>query len=74
MNKKSPSSAFLAVILIGGIFLASAMRSGTVQASTGGIGIPKPSVPEFTVALVDTSYDVPTTYSTDPYTGKQLTH
>jgi hypothetical protein len=36
--------------------------------------IPTPSVPEFTVELVDTSYDVPTTYSTDPYTGKQVTH
>jgi len=36
--------------------------------------IPKPSVPEFSVALVDTSYDVPTTYSTDPYTGKQVAH
>jgi len=33
-----------------------------------------PAVPEFTVELVDSSYDVPTTYSTDPYTGKQVTH
>lgn len=33
-----------------------------------------PAVPEFTVELVDTSYDVPKTYSTDPYTGKQVTH
>ena len=33
-----------------------------------------PSVPEFTVELVDSSYDVPTTYSTDPYTGKRITH
>ncbi len=36
--------------------------------------IPTPSVPEFTVELVDTSYDVPTTYSTDPYTGETVTH
>lgn len=36
--------------------------------------VPKPSVPEFTVALVDASYDVPTTYSIDPYTGKQVAH
>lgn len=41
---------------------------------TAPASIPKPSVPEFTVELVDTSYDVPTTYSTDPYTGKQVTH
>jgi hypothetical protein len=36
--------------------------------------IPKPSVPEFTVKLVDSSYDVPTTYSTNPYTGEKVTH
>ncbi len=35
-----------------------------------------PSVPEFTVQYVDHSYDVPVThwYSTDPYTGQQITH
>ena len=36
--------------------------------------ITKPSVPEFTVKLVDSSYDVPTTYSIDPYTGENVTH
>jgi hypothetical protein len=36
--------------------------------------IPEPSVPEFTVELLDTSLDVPTTYSTDPYTGDPVTH
>jgi len=36
--------------------------------------IPKPSVPEFTLKLVDNSYEVPTTYSTDPYTGQTITH
>ena len=37
--------------------------------------IPKPSVPEFTVKMVDRSYDVPLTYtnSTNPYTGQQVT-
>jgi hypothetical protein len=34
----------------------------------------KPSVPEFTVKLVEESYDVPTTYSIDPYTGENVTH
>ena len=73
MNKKSSLSAFLVVILIGGLFLANAMRFGIVQAFAVD-SIPKPSVPEFTVELVDTSYDVPTTYSTDPYTGDTVTH
>ena len=36
--------------------------------------IPKPSVPEFTVKFVDYSYDVPTTTSIDPYTGKTVTN
>jgi hypothetical protein len=36
--------------------------------------IPTPSVPEFTVDLVDNSYDMPTTYSIDPYTGANVTH
>jgi hypothetical protein len=34
--------------------------------------IPKPSVPEFSLKYVDHSYDVPTTYGTDPYTGKTI--
>ena len=41
---------------------------------TESASIPTPSVPEFTVQLLDTSYDVPTTYSTDPYTGDTVTH
>jgi hypothetical protein len=42
--------------------------------STEPASIPKPSVPEFTVDFFDSSYDVPTTYSTDPYTGETITH
>ena len=36
--------------------------------------ITKPAVPQFTVQLVDNSYDVPTTHSIDPYTGEDITH
>jgi len=46
--------------------LAATMLFGIVHA--------KPSVPEFTVKLVAHPYDVPTTYSTDPYTGETITH
>ena len=35
---------------------------------------PKLLVPEFTVKLVDNSYDVPTTHSIDPYTGQNITN
>ena len=33
-----------------------------------------PSTPTFTVTLTNTSYTVPTTYSTDPQTGATVTH
>jgi hypothetical protein len=34
----------------------------------------KPSVPEFTVYVIDHSYDAPATYSIDKYTGETITH
>ncbi|MGE5555929.1 MAG: hypothetical protein ACM3UY_06690 [Methanocella sp.] len=36
--------------------------------------ITKPSTPEFTIQYVAHPYDVPTTYSIDPYTGQTITH
>jgi hypothetical protein len=36
--------------------------------------IPKPSVPEFTIQYVAHPYDVPATYTIDPYTGETITH
>ena len=36
--------------------------------------IPKPSVPEFTLKYIDSSYDVPATTSIDQYTGKTVTN
>ena len=37
--------------------------------------IVKPSIPEFTIRLVDLSYDVPATYAKDPLTGNTvMTH
>ncbi len=74
MNKKSLLSAFLTATLFAGLFLASATHFGTVQASTDVNGIPKPSVPEFNVTLVDSSYVTPSTNTTDPYTGQTVTH
>jgi len=75
VNKKSHLSV-LAVILIGGLFLASALRFGTVQASSFTVdSISKPSVPEFSVRIVTYPYDVPakTTTTIDEYTGKETT-
>jgi hypothetical protein len=76
VDKKSLLSAFLGVILIGGLFLASTMPFGTVQASTFTVdSISKPSAPEFSVRIVAYPYDVPpeTTTIIDEYTGKETT-
>jgi hypothetical protein len=35
--------------------------------------VSRPSVPTFSVKFIDTSYDVPPTQTTDPYTGKTTT-
>lgn len=73
LDKKSLLSVFFIAILIGGLILAYAMRFGTVQASADVSGIPKPSVPEFTLKYLDYSYDVPPTYGIDQYTGENVT-
>ena len=36
--------------------------------------IPTPSVPVFSIAIINSSYNVPPTYSTDPYTGQTVTN
>jgi hypothetical protein len=59
-------SLLLALLLI----LLSSNLLVIVSASA----VSAPSVPEFTVNYVDASYDVPTTYSIDPYTGADVTH
>ncbi len=57
------------------LFITALLASNLlmVEASSAQ-SIPKPSVPEFTVYLVNHPYDVPSTsptYTTDPYTGEQ---
>jgi hypothetical protein len=72
VNNKSLSIAFWATIILSGLILTSATRFGTAQASTGYSSTPKPTVPEFTLKLVEHPYDVSPTYSTDPYTGESV--
>jgi hypothetical protein len=50
--------------------LSSLVMVGSVFAQS----IPTPSVPEFSLRFVDASYDVPTTYTIDDYTGQNITH
>lgn len=70
MNNISKSSAvfFILIMAISSLSLI-VIKSAFAQA------IPKPSVPQFTLSLVDKSYDVlpKTTSTTDPYNGKITT-
>jgi hypothetical protein len=59
----------IGLMLIAIIALSSLMIIKPVNSQ-----ITKPSVPEFSIKLVDNSYDVPTTYTTDPYTGVTVTN
>jgi hypothetical protein len=64
VNKK----AFLAVLVCA--FLASSLVLKMANAQTT---IPTPSVPEFTLKLVEHPYDVSPATTIDPYTGKNTT-
>jgi hypothetical protein len=56
------------------IFVLSA--SAMLMVFPSGVLAANPSVPDFTVAYVDHSYNVPITHwtTTDPYTGEQIVH
>ncbi|MGD6851480.1 MAG: hypothetical protein ACQCN6_05395 [Candidatus Bathyarchaeia archaeon] len=64
----TPKNKVSSLILI--LILAA---SSLMLIQTAFAQIPKPSVPEFTAKFIDHSYDVPTTTSTDPYTGQYVT-
>jgi hypothetical protein len=68
---KNRFSIFLIAVLISGLILVGISHFGKVQAEPS---ITKPSVPEFTVKFVDNSYDMPATFSIDPYTGENVTN
>lgn len=61
---KPLSRLLLMIILVCGLSFQASCVSG----------VSKPSVPEFTLRFVEESYDVPTTYSIDPFLGTNVTH
>ena len=61
-----------AMLMLITCLVASSLMALTVTSTTAQAGY-KPSVPQFTVKLVDSSYDVPPIYTTDPYTGEPTT-
>jgi hypothetical protein len=61
---KCATLLLIAVLAVSGLIMVS---SAFAQSIT------KPSVPEFTVKLIDTSYYVSPTTTTDPYTGETVT-
>lgn len=63
--KPTSKKAILAILVA--IAVSSIILAQTAYAATHNV-----SVPEFTVKYVDYSYDEPTTYGTDPYTGETI--
>jgi hypothetical protein len=62
----------IVILMMVHLFLMSSLNG--VVFSTSNLGdIQIPSVPEFTVRYVDLSYDIPTTYEIDQFTGKNVT-
>ena len=57
-------SVLIVVILAFSVFLTESVNAQT---------IPKPSVPQFSIQVIDNSYDTTATIQTDPYTGQQTT-
>jgi len=55
------------IVLLLSSLLVLTISPLTVQAVT------KPSIPQFTVKLIDNSYDVPAIQIKDPYTGEVTT-
>jgi hypothetical protein len=67
-------SLFLVVILLVSIlWTITSSCAQTTPDITPYPEIPKPSVPQFTVKLIDSSYDIPASTSIDPYTGQTIT-
>jgi hypothetical protein len=56
------------------LIIMMAVSSLLLVASASAQSILKPPVPEFAVNYIDNSYDVPPSYSTNPYTGENITH
>jgi len=72
LGVKVLAAAFIMALLLS--VLVGTMHFGAAHASIDVNGIPKPSIPEYSVKFVDNSYDEPPTYEIDPYTGENVTH
>jgi len=67
MNSVSKVWTLTFIVLLLTSLLVLSVTSTNIQATS------KPSIPQFTIKLVDNSYDVPPTQSTNPYTGEVTT-
>jgi hypothetical protein len=60
-----------ALILI--LLMAISSASLLIVKPTNAQTLPTPSIPQFSLKFVDSSYDVPTSVTTDPFTGQNTT-
>jgi len=74
MGSISKSFSLLLVLILAVSSLIIAKPAFAQTPTPSSVPISTPSVPEFTVKFVDSSYNVPTTSSIDPYTGQNITN
>ena len=69
MNRTSKSFAAFIILTVAISTLSLLMvKPATAQSMA------KPPIPHFSLKFVDASHDVPPSYSTNPYTGENITH
>jgi hypothetical protein len=66
MNRSSKTVSLLILTLLASSILTIELANAQ--------SITKPTVPEFTIKLIDSSYNIPATSTIDPYTGENITH
>ena len=71
--RKSTTFLFILILMLSRIIMVESSFAQTSTSTPSSTNIPTPSVPEFTVKFVNSSYEVPASYSIDPYTGKNMT-
>ncbi len=67
------SLSLVVILLASSLWMVKLSDAQTTPYPTPYPEIPKPAVPQFTVSLIDSSYDIPASTSIDPYTGQTIT-
>jgi hypothetical protein len=65
--RKIAQAVCLGLVTVFALFILSSVPGASADSF-----VAKPAVPQFSIQYTDNSYDIPESYSTDPYTGQQI--